>query len=176
MTDTVFIEGQEYPTNSRDMWDARGRENFAKRNWRARPVEFKAIASLLSGPVIEIGCAFGALAAYVPDGLTYLGVDWSPFMIEQARSFHPRHRFMVADAFALLPEYAGRFGTAVALQWIEHYSQPQQCIELLSALAPRIIMGVPRGRGRTPCHVRAGASEEAIRAESAEVQCFEVVK
>ncbi len=172
MSDTVHIEGRAYQTNSREMWDARGRENFAKKNWRVRPEECKAIAALMRGSVIEIGCAFGALAAYVPADLSYLGVDWSLFMIEEARKFHPRHAFIVADAFTL-PTYVQRFDTAVALQWIEHYTEPQQCIELLSGLASRLILGVPRGHGKNRCHIRAWANEDAVRADFGDVQFFE---
>ena len=160
MSGTVDIQGKPYKINSQRMWEAQGRHNFAKKNWRIRPHEFRAIASRLLGPVIEIGCAFGALAEYVSPEMRYTGVDWSRFMIEKARARHPSRTFLAADAFTLVPQYAGQFGTAVALQWIEHYTDPEKCIDLLFRIAPRLILGVPRGAGNNACHVRDWPSDQ----------------
>jgi SAM-dependent methyltransferase len=52
------------------------------------------------GRVLEIGCGAGLLASFLFElGLEhYLGFDFSPVAVEQARRNAPRGRFLVADA------------------------------------------------------------------------------
>jgi SAM-dependent methyltransferase len=71
----------------------------------------KLIASLLAkgpGSVLDIGCGYGALAAYVPaEG--YLGVDMVPAFIEAARTKYPHHHFKLAT----IDEFEGAADIAV---------------------------------------------------------------
>lgn len=51
-----------------------------------------------AGPVVEIGCGPGRIAAYLADrGLDISGIDLSPRMIELARAAYPALRFEVGS-------------------------------------------------------------------------------
>lgn len=54
------------------------------------------------GPVLDIGCGPGRVAAYLAElGLDAGGVDISPRMVDAARAAHPRLRFEVGSLTAL---------------------------------------------------------------------------
>jgi 2-polyprenyl-3-methyl-5-hydroxy-6-metoxy-1,4-benzoquinol methylase len=74
---------------------------------------------LLSGRILDVGCAEGHLAASVaPD--RYLGVDLDEDILVEARRAHPDHTFVGLDAL----DEAERFDTVVALAVIEHVPDP----------------------------------------------------
>ncbi|WP_369234014.1 trans-aconitate 2-methyltransferase [Streptomyces sp. R21] len=61
-------------------------------------------ASGVPGPVADLGCGPGRVAAYLDGlglGLDLLGIDLSPEMVAVARHRHPRHRFEVGSMTAL---------------------------------------------------------------------------
>lgn len=51
--------------------------------------------------VLDWGCGTGAFSEMLPDGVTYIGADISPAMIDRARQKHPGRQFY------LLPSYEG---------------------------------------------------------------------
>jgi SAM-dependent methyltransferase len=63
-------------------------------------------ATNISNPrLLEIGCGSGyyseVLAALLPDGVSYTGIDYSEAMIARAREHYPAIKFEVADATKL---------------------------------------------------------------------------
>lgn len=67
--------------------------------------------------VLEIGCSSGyyyeVLEYLLNRGLSYCGVDYSEAMIEMARNYYPRARFVAADG-AGMPFADGEFETAIS--------------------------------------------------------------
>ncbi len=81
-----------------------------------------AFAELVAdtGPVVDVGCGPGRVAAFLHDlGLAVHGIDLSPRMVELARRAHPAVRFEVGSMTALdLPD--GALGGLVAFYSIIH--------------------------------------------------------
>ena len=158
--------------NSAAWWDTVASRYDAAGDDRDRPQEFAAISSYcIPGPVVEIGCAFGAFREYVPDGVAYCGVDISPAMVERARLWRPFSLFIVADVLDPPTCLLGAFKTAVACQVLEHMPDLDAAIGAIRRLATEnLVVTVPRG-ARTPeaqatdGHVRAWEDETALAAD-----------
>jgi len=104
---------------------------------------FAAFAELVqaagTGPVADIGCGPGHVAAYLHDlGLDAFGIDLSPEMIAVARRSYPGLRFGVGSMSALdLPD--GHLGGIVAMYSIIHIPPdqlPRVFAEFHRVLAP----------------------------------------
>lgn len=52
-----------------------------------------AISPAPGESLLDFGCGTGELLAYLPDGINYIGVDWSIGMLERAQSEHPGANF-----------------------------------------------------------------------------------
>ena len=70
-------------------WDRFNRET---KNVLDQLLDFYAPSS-----VLDAACGVGNLNEYVPDPISYTGVDFSPHMIEQARNTYPDKKFEVMD-------------------------------------------------------------------------------
>lgn len=86
--------------------------------WEKIQTEHRKILSKLVAPsdnVLDAGCGYGALLEVVDIRYPsrYLGVDFSPDLIEQARIRNPSHKFLVAD-LRKLPFHDGAFTLAIA--------------------------------------------------------------
>ena len=58
-------------------------------NW---PVTDKYLAKLKSGQsVLDIGCGNGKLISGLPEGVEYVGTDFSQTLLDEARKLHPTH-------------------------------------------------------------------------------------
>jgi SAM-dependent methyltransferase len=65
-----------------------------------------AVADLSGKRVLEVGCGFGDLGAYIAarhEGVRYRGVDLSPRMVEEGRRAHPGLDLEVGNVLALPP-------------------------------------------------------------------------
>jgi hypothetical protein len=58
---------------------------------------FEAIVAALEmmpgDSVLDFGCGLGAFADWVPEGVRYIGYDWSPGMVGRASQLHPDRVF-----------------------------------------------------------------------------------
>ncbi len=112
-----------------------------------------------AGPVADIGCGSGRVAARLADqGLEVLGIDVSPGMVAIARAAHPGIRFeegMLTD----LPVPSGSLAGAVCWYSIIH-TPPEHlvavCDELVRVMAPG---------GQVLLAFQAGAGEAVHRCE-----------
>jgi ubiquinone/menaquinone biosynthesis C-methylase UbiE len=100
---------------------------------------FSAFADQVSGPVMEVGCGPGHVAAHLATlGLDVTGTDLSPKMIEVARQRHPDIRFEVCSMTALdLPD--GSLGGIVSSWSLLHLPPdvvPVAFAEFRRVLAP----------------------------------------
>ena len=160
-----YISGKPYEANTPEFWEAVGKRNWREQNTRDRPFEFRAIADRIADdrPVLEIGCAYGYLSDHLPEGVEYIGVDVSPYMVEIARGLWPGRTFLAADIWELAPSLENAVGTVVAQQWVEHYASPQAALELCLRLAQHcLIVNVPKEEpeGQNPAHLWTDITEE----------------
>lgn len=44
--------------------------------------------------VLDYGCGTGSLSGWLPDGVEYTGLDWSPEMVARAKREHPGREFV----------------------------------------------------------------------------------
>ncbi|TCO46393.1 methyltransferase family protein [Kribbella antiqua] len=103
------------------------------------PANLDLFAKLASGPVLDVGCGPGRLAALLHErGLQVIGIDLSPSMIEIARRDHPGLDFRVGSMTDLeLPD--GELGGVISWWSIIHLPRdvvPQAFAEFHRVLAP----------------------------------------
>jgi len=81
-------------------------------------VALKMAASLVKGvSVLDVGCGFGQLFQFLPEGTQYLGLEQSEDMLRIARKKFPQAKFTKGNIYAVdLP----RFDTVVAMDVLHH--------------------------------------------------------
>lgn len=134
------------------------------RSWRAARDVHHEIAPRLSGPVLDLGCGDGRLAALLPAGVGWVGVDVSPAQLRDC-PFRPVLR---ADLRAL-PFPAGSFATVTQLWCLYHLADPVTAIaEAARVLAPGgCYHACTAARGSDPELVPAGYPATTFDAEEA---------
>jgi 2-polyprenyl-3-methyl-5-hydroxy-6-metoxy-1,4-benzoquinol methylase len=131
-----------------DFYDDAHRRFF--RNWEANKLSrercealAKRASQYIVGSVLDLGCGFGFLSQFVER--PYLGIDFSPFVIEKAQILHGKSRatFQVGD-IRHLPEIE-MFDTVAMLEVLEHLDNPAAAVEIAQDMARRrIVVSVPR--------------------------------
>ncbi len=94
------------------------------------------VAREAKGPVVEVGCGPGHTTAFlVEQGADAQGLDFSPAMLEQARTRHPDVRFALGDQRNLMrPE--GAPGWSAVVSWFSLvYLPPEELASTIAALA-----------------------------------------
>lgn len=90
---------------------------------RGKPLDrwlLERVAAEAPGPILEIGCGPGHVAAFLSDhGAEAEGLDISPEMIAVAAARHPKLRFSVGD-FSALPFADASLGGLVAFYALVH--------------------------------------------------------
>lgn len=119
--------------------------------------------------VLDIGCGPGQVASLLCDkGIPhYVGVDFSPARVEQARSVCPRYRFEVADVFETDLLDMWTYDCVLIMEFLEHVERD---LDVLRKLKPgtRVIATVPNFPARG--HVRYFDSVDSVRDRYA--SCF----
>jgi SAM-dependent methyltransferase len=117
------------------------------------PVELSVLglfASVVAGPVLEVGCGTGlATAELVRLGVDVSGLDLSPGMLDVARRLLPDVRFDVGSMLAL-PHADGEFGGVTAWYSTIHVPDdelPTALSELARVLRPggHLLLGFQTG-------------------------------
>ena len=80
-------------------------------NWIVTDKYLKLLKSGES--VLDIGCGNGKLVTGLPEGVSYLGTDFSQTLLGEARRLHPHHEFRFGDVID--PAYWASLGTYDAL-------------------------------------------------------------
>lgn len=84
--------------------------------------------------VLDLGCGVGASVHYLPQPLSYVGVDLSESYIETARArFGDRGRFICADVNAIDSRELGSFDRAFSFGVLHHLSDAvaNRAVELI---------------------------------------------
>lgn len=105
--------------------------------------------------ILDLGCGTGALFAYLPDDVEYVGVDVDPGYVEAARKrYAGRATFVVADATAYRPDDA--FDVAIAYG-VLHHLEDAQAVRLL-----HVARSARRFVAAEPCLTRDAVALEAF--------------
>lgn len=92
--------------------------------YQADKSEFRVCATYIrpGQAVLEVGCGSGKLRRFLPDPLSYLGLESNPRALAQAHASGLDVRALDLSRVAL--DQPGSFDAAVALQVLEHVPQP----------------------------------------------------
>jgi ubiquinone/menaquinone biosynthesis C-methylase UbiE len=90
-----------------------------RRSWRAPQDVHELVAPELRGPVLDIGCGEGRLAALLPENARWVGVDNSPTQI----AGNPHRPIVLADMRAL-PFHGDAFAEVTHLWCLYHVDDP----------------------------------------------------
>jgi len=86
--------------------------------------------SLTTGSLLDLGCGDGRLSGAVPEGIEYLGVDFSSGRIEKAKKNHPDRAFVCQDAYEFLEGDDGKYDFIACFEFLEHLVEPKRVLEL----------------------------------------------
>ena len=120
--------GDSHVTTTARAYDARAAEytDFVRGSLASLPLDravvtaFAELARATGGPVADLGCGPGYLAAHLRDlGLQVFGVDASPMLIQHARALYPDVQFSVGS-MAALDVADGALGGAVSWYSVIH--------------------------------------------------------
>jgi SAM-dependent methyltransferase len=130
------------------------------------PVECRSLelfASLVDGPVLEVGCGTGLATAYLHDlGVAVTGVDLSPGMLDVARRTCPDVEFEEASMLAL-PHADGAFDGVLAFYSTIHVPDeelPTALSELARVLRPGGPLMLAFQIGDEPMHLTSALGHE----------------
>lgn len=133
------------PTEIRDAYDtlADTYADFVRGKLEEDPLDRALLglfAELVDGPVVELGCGPGRMAAHLHGlGVDASGLDLSPRLIEIARQTYPQVRFEVGDmASSNLPDAS--FGGVLSWYSIIH-SAPEQIPGILAEMNRILVPG-----------------------------------
>ena len=116
-------------------------------------------AELVTGPVADVGCGPGRVAAHLDDlGVAAFGIDLAPGMIAVARRLHPRLRFEIGSMLSLSLDN-GALGGIVAWYSIIHVPDPllpDVFAEFRRVLAPGGYLQLAFQVGDEPLHLNGG--------------------
>ena len=135
--------------NSAEWWDNIVDQYEQRNDRRDRAGEYREVARFVTGPVIEVGSAFGAFTRYLPPKTQYLGIDISGRLVRAARKAEEKYPFLHADFLTMeLSPFKQAFDCAVSLQVLEHFEVDdfKEIISRFKLVArKRLIFSVPRG-------------------------------
>lgn len=94
--------------------------------------------------VLEVGCATGNFRQHLPDGISYLGLEFNQKAIDEARLRGLDVCAMPLEQFAA--SHAATFDSVFAFQVLEHVPQPRKfLLDMVSAVKPGglVVFSVP---------------------------------
>lgn len=100
-----------------------------------------AAEHLIGKKVLEIGCSSGYGQRMLPEDIDYLGVDYSPEVIEYARKEFPQGKYQVVN---LEEHYTlGDFDTIIAFEILEHLVNGKELAQELKKHCKCLLATVP---------------------------------
>lgn len=146
----VQVEGLRVDLNQKranpeESWDKDWEEVWSRYYWRLLP-HYKSVEPYLHGPVLDVGCGPGFLAASVfPNYHWYTGIDISPKAVEVGSMLFPGANFRVGDVENnSLPFSTDSFRTVVCTEVLEHIERHDIIVpELVRVAQEYVVITVP---------------------------------
>jgi len=142
---TLRVDLSQKLANPQESWDKEWEGMWSRYYWRLHP-HFKSVEPFLHGPVLDVGCGPGFLAASVFPNLNwYTGIDISPRAIEIGKMLFPGAYFHVGDVENNpLPFPNDSFRTVVCTELLEHIQRHDVLVpELVRVANEHIVITVP---------------------------------
>jgi glycosyltransferase involved in cell wall biosynthesis len=101
-----------------------------------------AAQNITGNSVLEIGCSTGYGVQFLPERISYLGLDYDPIIVDVAKDQQWRDncQFDWAD----INTYPlGRYDTIIAFEVIEHLDNGLEIVEMLKKFCKRLLITVP---------------------------------
>lgn len=85
--------------------------------------------------VLDIGCGNGKLISGLPEGVGYIGTDFSQTLLEEAKKLYPDHDFRFGDVIeASHWAELGKFDAIFCVAVLHHIAQREQQVYLLKEI------------------------------------------
>jgi 2-polyprenyl-3-methyl-5-hydroxy-6-metoxy-1,4-benzoquinol methylase len=103
----------------------------ASSNW---PVTDTYLAKLEPGQsVLDIGCGNGKLVSGLPEGVAYVGTDFSKTLLEEAKQLYPTHDFRFGNVVDLNHwKDLGRYDAIFCVAVLHHIPEKEQQLYVLA--------------------------------------------
>ena len=101
-----------------------------------------AAQNITGNSILEIGCSTGYGVQFLPERISYLGLDYDPIIVDVAKDQQWRDncQFDWAD----INTYPlGRYDTIIAFEVIEHLDNGLEIVEMLKKFCKRLLITVP---------------------------------
>ncbi|HEY6965871.1 MAG TPA: glycosyltransferase [Burkholderiales bacterium] len=104
-----------------------------------------AAANLTGKRVLELGCSAGYAKRFLPAGLDYTGVDYSPEIVQLANENYggDGYKFICADINDLDWAALGHFDTIIAFEVLEHLEHGREIAQALKEHCDTLICSTP---------------------------------
>ena len=98
--------------------------------------------NLLGTNVLEVGCSTGYGCQFLPNHITYLGLDYDPIIIDVAKEqdWHENAKFSCTDINEI---NLAQFDTIIAFEVIEHLNNGLELVDKLKSHCSRLLITVP---------------------------------
>ena len=104
--------------------------NGGSSNWL---VTDKYLSKLKSGQsVLDVGCGNGKLVSGLPEGVEYLGTDFSKTLLDEAKKLYPKHKFVYGDV--VNPKHwvdLGKYDAIFCVAVLHHIPEREQQVYIL---------------------------------------------
>ncbi len=104
--------------------------NGGSSNWL---VTDKYLSKLKSGQsVLDVGCGNGKLVSGLPEGVEYIGTDFSKTLLDEAKKLYPKHKFVYGDVVD--PKHwldLGKYDAIFCVAVLHHIPEREQQVYIL---------------------------------------------
>ncbi len=104
--------------------------NGGSSNWL---VTDKYLSKLKSGQsLLDVGCGNGKLVSGLPEGVEYLGTDFSKTLLDEAKKLYPKHKFVYGDV--VNPKHwvdLGKYDAIFCVAVLHHIPEREQQVYIL---------------------------------------------
>lgn len=105
--------------------------NGGSSNWL---VTDKYLSKLKSGQsVLDVGCGNGKLVSGLPEGVEYIGTDFSKTLLDEAKKLYPKHNFVYGDVVD--PRHwidVGKYDAIFCVAVLHHIPERKQQVYILN--------------------------------------------
>ncbi len=132
--------------------------NGGSSNWL---VTDKYLSKLKSGQsILDVGCGNGKLVSGLPEGVEYLGTDFSKTLLDEAQKLYPKHQFVYGDVVD--PKHwvdLGKYDAIFCVAVLHHIPEREQQVYILKECKKHLKSGGPAStRGDLPASPNQGES------------------
>lgn len=133
MKEDILSSVQKMYDEAGSLWNQTRSKKYRVSGTQNWPVTQKCLDTLSKGQsVLDVGCGNGRLVSGIPEGITYLGIDFSQTLLSEAEKQYPGRKFVFGNivedkVWEKLPQYDALFCIAV----LHHIPERKQQVSVL---------------------------------------------